>query len=282
MNLPRILETPRALHDALSDIRPGLVPTMGALHAGHLSLIERSARENPATVVSIFVNPTQFQNQGDLSKSPRNLERDALAATEAGADLIYAPSVQTVYPEGFATTVSVAVFSDRWEGASRPGHFAGVATVVSILLNTVRPANAYFGEKDFQQLQVVRRMQRDLQLPGEIVGCPTLRDVDGLALSSRNSRLNGTERAAAASLSQALFAMRDAANTGERKSDELLRIGTEIVGAESLVTLDYLAIVDPESLAPINELMPGCRALIAANIGETRLIDNLALWEPEE
>jgi pantoate--beta-alanine ligase len=281
MNLPRIVETPRALHEALGDIRPGLVPTMGALHAGHLSLIERSARENPATVVSIFVNPTQFQNQGDLSKYPRNLERDALAATEAGADLIYAPSVQAVYPEGFATTVSVAGLTDRWEGASRPGHFAGVATVVSILLNTVRPAHAYFGEKDFQQLQIVRRMQRDLQLPGEIIGCPTLRDDDGLALSSRNSRLNGAERGAATALSQALFAMRDAANTGDRQSADLLRIGREIVDAEPLVALDYLAIVDPDSLAPIDELMPGARALIAATVGETRLIDNLALWEPE-
>jgi len=255
---------------------------MGALHQGHLSLIERSARENPATVVSVFVNPTQFQNQGDLSKYPRNLEQDALAATEAGADLIYAPSVQTVYPEGFATTVSVSGLTDRWEGASRPGHFGGVATVVSILLNTVRPVRAYFGEKDFQQLQIVRRMQRDLQLPGEIIGCPTLRDVDGLALSSRNSRLNGAERASAATLSQALFAMRDAANTGDRDSADLLRIGNEIVAAEPTVALDYLAIVDPESLAPIDELTPGARALIAATIGETRLIDNLALWEPED
>ena len=282
MNLPRVVETPHALHEALGDIRPGFVPTMGALHQGHLSLIERSARENPATVVSIFVNPTQFQNQGDLSKYPRNLERDALAATEAGADLIYAPSVQTVYPEGFATAVSVSGLTDRWEGASRPGHFAGVATVVSILLNTVRPANAYFGEKDFQQLQVVRRMQRDLQLPGEIVGCPTLRDADGLALSSRNSRLNGAERVAAVALSQALFAMRDAANTGERKSADLMRIGTDIVAAEPLVALDYLAVVDPDSLEPIDELTPGARALIAATVGETRLIDNVALWEPED
>ena len=282
MNLPRVVETPYALRDVLAGIRPGLVPTMGALHQGHLSLIERSAQENPATVVSIFVNPTQFQNQGDLSKYPRNLERDALTATEAGADLIYAPSAQTVYPEGFTTTVSVAGLTDRWEGISRPGHFTGVATVVSILLNTVQPARAYFGEKDYQQLQVVRRMQRDLQLPGEIVGCPTLRDDDGLALSSRNSRLSGVERTAAVSLSQALFAMRDAANTGERKSADLLRIGTGIVAAEPLVALDYLAIVDPDSLTPIDELMPGARALIAATIGETRLIDNLALWEPED
>jgi pantoate--beta-alanine ligase len=282
MNLPRVVETPHALREALADICPGLVPTMGALHQGHLSLIERSARENPATVVSIFVNPTQFQNQGDLAKYPRNLERDALAATEAGADLIYAPSVQAVYPEEFATTVSVSGLTDRWEGASRPGHFAGVTTVVSILLNTVRPAHAYFGEKDYQQLQVVRRMHRDLQLPGEIIGCPTLRDVDGLALSSRNSRISGTEREAAIALSQALFAMRDTVNTGDRKSDELLRIGTEIVAAEPLVALDYLAIVDPDSLEPIDELTPGARALIAATIGETRLIDNLALWEPED
>jgi len=281
MNLPRIVETPRALRDALGDIRPGLVPTMGSLHQGHLSLIERSARENPATVVSIFVNPTQFQNEGDLSTYPRSLERDALAATEAGADLIYAPSVQTVYPEGFSTTVSVAGLTDRWEGASRPGHFTGVATVVSILLNTVRPARAYFGEKDYQQLQIVRRMQGDLQLPGEIVSCPTLREDDGLALSSRNIRLNGIERTAAAILSEALFAMRDAANTGERKSADILKIGTAILSAEPMIDLDYLAIVDPDNLEPIDDLMPGARALIAATVGETRLIDNLALWELE-
>lgn len=281
MNLPRIVETPKALREALADIEPGCVPTMGALHAGHRALIERSARENPATVVSIFVNPTQFSNTSDLAKYPRTLERDALIATEAGADLIYAPPVQAIYPEGFATNVTVSGLTDRWEGAARPGHFAGVTTVVAILLNSVRPARAYFGEKDFQQLQVVRRMHHDLRLPGEIVACPTVREADGLALSSRNGRLSSKERQAATSLSRALFAMRDLANSGERAIPELLDHGQRIISAEPGIALDYLAIVDPATLEPLAEMISGARGLIAANAGATRLIDNLALREPE-
>lgn len=282
MNLPRIVDTPKALRDVLADIDPGFVPTMGALHEGHRALIERSARENPATVVSIFVNPTQFSNASDLEKYPRTLERDALIATESGADLIYAPSVLAIYPEGFATSVTVSRLTDRWEGAARPGHFAGVTTVVAILLNSVRPARAYFGEKDFQQLQIVRRMHHDLRLPGEIVACPTVREADGLALSSRNSRLSSEERQAATALSRALFAMRDLANSGERAIDELLDHGQRIIAAEPGIALDYLAIVDPASLDPLAEMIPGARALIAANAGATRLIDNLAIWEPED
>ena len=282
MNLPRIVETPKALRDVLAEIDPGFVPTMGALHEGHRALIERSARENSATVVSIFVNPTQFSNPSDLEKYPRTLERDALIATEAGADLIYAPSVQAIYPEGFATSVTVSGLTDFWEGAARPGHFAGVTTVVAILLNSVRPARAYFGEKDFQQLQVVRRMHRDLRLPGEIVACPTVREADGLALSSRNSRLGSDERLSATALSRALFAMRDLANSGERAIAELLDHGHRIIAAEPGIALDYLAIVDPSTLDQLPEMIPGARALIAANAGATRLIDNLALWEAED
>lgn len=282
MNLPRIIETPKALREALAGIEPGFVPTMGALHDGHRALIERSARENPATVVSIFVNPTQFSNASDLAKYPRTLERDALIATEAGADLIYAPPAQAIYPEGFATSVTVSGLTGRWEGAARPGHFAGVTTVVAILLNSVRPTRAYFGEKDFQQLQVVRRMHHDLRLPGEIVACPTVREADGLALSSRNSRLSSEERRAAVVLPRALFAMRDLANSGERTIAELLDHGQRIIDPEPGIELDYLAIVDPASLEPLPEMIPGARALVAANAGATRLIDNLALWEPED
>src|SRR5690606_27948618 len=167
---------------------------MGALHAGHVALIERAARENACTVVSIFVNPTQFNDPSDLARYPRNLDRDVEVASDAGADVIYAPDAETVYPPGFSTFVEVGGLTDRWEGEARPGHFRGVATVVTILLNTVRPRRAYFGEKDYQQLLVVRRMQRDLRLPGEIVACPTVREPDGLALSSRNARLTPEQR----------------------------------------------------------------------------------------
>ena len=187
--------TREGLREALGDARPGLVPTMGALHAGHLSLISRSASENPLTVVSVFVNPTQFTNPEDLAHYPRDLETDVALARQAGADLIFAPTVEAIYPPGFDTTVEVGHLSDRWEGASRPGHLRAVATVVTILLNLAQPTRAYFGEKDFQQLQVVRQIHRDLALPGEIVGCPTVRDEDGLALSSRNVQLSRDERA---------------------------------------------------------------------------------------
>jgi pantoate--beta-alanine ligase len=250
---------------------------MGALHEGHLSLIRRSAGENPRTVVSVFVNPTQFGSATDLAAYPRTLESDAELAFAAGADIIYAPAAETVYPPGFGTTVTVSALTERWEGASRPGHFAGVATVVTILLNTVRPARSYFGEKDFQQLAVIRRMHADLQLPGEIIGCPTVRDRDGLALSSRNARLTPDERAAASAVPRALYTIRDAADAGETDARQLIAIGRTIIEASPGLTLDYLAVVDDRTLEPIDALRPGSRALIAVLAGNTRLIDNLAI-----
>jgi pantoate--beta-alanine ligase len=265
------------LRVALGADQVGLVPTMGALHEGHISLSPRTADVNARTVVSVFINPTQFNDPADLAAYPHNFERDYELAAKAGADLIYAPHVTEVYPAGFATAVEVAELADRWEGEARPGHFKGVATVVTILLNSVRPTRSYFGEKDFQQLVIVRRLHRDLALPGEIVGCPTVRDGDGLALSSRNARLSLEERSAAVAIPRALFRMAELIAYGERSSDPLIFAAQSILEEEPRIGLDYLAVVDPETLEPIAEIIPGARALIAARIGSVRLIDNLEL-----
>ena len=277
----RIVRTRAALQAALGEQnpRPGLVPTLGALHAGHQALIRQAAAANERVVVSVFLNPTQFTNPEDLSRYPRNLERDVALAVEVGADLIYAPAVAEMYPAGDATTVHVAGLTDRWEGAARPGHFAGVATVVTKVLNHVRPARAYFGEKDFQQLVVIRRLHADLVLPGEIVACRTVRDADGLALSSRNAHLSPTERRQAATLWRALFRMRTAVDEGVTDVDALLAAGEKVLLAEPAVRLDYLAVVDPVTLDPLELLRPGARAFIAATVGGTRLIDNVELGD---
>ncbi|MGH2557601.1 MAG: pantoate--beta-alanine ligase [Thermomicrobiales bacterium] len=265
-----------AVRAALGDAEAGLVPTMGALHAGHLALIRRAAAENQRTVLSVFVNPTQFFEPLDLARYPRDLDHDVTVAASAGADLVYAPPVEVVYPPGFAVTVDVARLTEAWEGASRPGHFRGVATVVSVLLNSVRPARSYFGEKDFQQLVVVRRLHRDLVLPGEIVGCPTVRDEDGLALSSRNVRLSPEARQTAVAIPRAMFAMQDAAGRGVRSIERLITIGRRALIVPGL-DLDYLAVVDAGSLAAVPRLTPGARAIVAATVGGVRLIDNVEL-----
>lgn len=277
-----IVETPHRLRTALESHSRGLVPTMGALHEGHLSLIRRAASENARTVVSIFVNPLQFNDTRDLETYPRSFERDVQLAEEAGADIVFAPTPALLYPEGFSTTVSVAGLTDRWEGAVRPGHFSGVTTVVSKLLNIVDPARAYFGEKDFQQLAIIRRMHADLDWFGEIVGCPTVRERDGLALSSRNGRLSAEQRRIAPIVPRTLFALRDQANAGERDAETALAYGLTLLSEEPSIEVDYLAIVDPETLEPVTEIMPGSRALIAVRLGPIRLIDNLALLEPPE
>jgi len=277
----RIVRTLPALRAALGDDRPGLVPTLGALHAGHQALIRQAAAENEQVVISVFLNPTQFTNPADLARYPHDLERDVALAVEVGADLIYAPSVEAMYPPGDATTVHVAGLTDRWEGAARPGHFDGVATVVTKLLNHVQPARAYFGEKDFQQLVVIRRLHADLALPGEIVACRTVRDADGLALSSRNARLSPTERHQAAVLWRALFRMRTAADEGETDVEALLAAGEKALLAEPAVRLDYLAVVDPAMLEPLDQVIPDARAIIAATVGETRLIDTVALVDAD-
>ncbi len=257
----------------------GLVPTMGALHHGHTSLVARARAECDVVAVSIFVNPLQFGDPDDIARYPRTLERDLLVCAGAGADLVFVPPVTEMYPSWPAppaTTVAVRGVSDRWEGASRPGHFDGVATVVSKLFSIAGPCRAYFGLKDFQQLAVVRRMVRDLCLPVEVVGCPTVREADGLALSSRNVRLSGPERRAATVLSGALAAGRAAIATGERSGAAVARAMRAAVAGEPLVDVDYAVAVDAVSLEEAGAIDdPGAvRLLVAAQVGPVRLIDN--------
>lgn len=273
---PAALTTRAELHAALVGLRPGFVPTMGALHQGHFALIARSAGENVQTVVSIFVNPTQFGSQSDLECYPRNLEHDSAMAVQAGATHIFAPTVETIYPPGFDTWAEVGELASRWEGLSRPGHFRGVATVVSILFNLVHPARAYFGEKDYQQLQIIRRLHEDLALPGQIVPCPTIRDHDGLALSSRNARLSAPDRARAAAIPRAINTVQEAAAHGQRDARALEALGRSLLESEGL-TVDYLAIVDNTGLKPIATLDREARLLVAVEVGGVRLIDNASI-----
>jgi pantoate--beta-alanine ligase len=273
-----VFRTLADLGAALKTANVGLVPTMGALHDGHLALIRQSADENERTVVSVFINPTQFNDPADLAAYPRDFDRDAHLAAEAGADIIYAPDVAQVYPDGFATSVEVAGLTDRWEGKARPGHFNGVVTVVTILINSVRPARSYFGEKDFQQLVVVRRLHRDLALPGQIIGCPTIRDEDGLALSSRNARLTPKQRTIAAGIPKALLLMAKLAADGERDTRSLIRAGLNQL--EEGIAVDYLTVVNPTTLEPIETVTLGSRAMIAAKVGSVRLIDNIEFNPP--
>ena len=279
MKSPRVVRTREELRVALGDAHPGLVPTMGALHAGHESLTSRSASENALTVVSVFVNPIQFSSGDDLDRYPRDLGHDVARAHGAGADMIFAPDVEAIYPPGFATRVAVGNLSERWEGASRPGHFQGVATVVTILLNLVRPARSYFGEKDYQQLQIVRRLHHDLALPGVIVGCPTVRDRDGLALSSRNVQLSREDRVRALALPHAIESVVEAAASGETDARRLEEVALTALAVPG-VTVDYLALVDGSSLEPLPRLRAGARLLIAADVGGTRLIDNAPIEPP--
>ncbi len=254
---------------------------MGYLHEGHLELIRRSARENAETVVSIFVNPLQFGEGEDYETYPRDLERDARLAEEAGADWIFHPDPETMYPEGFATTVHVGgPLTERWEGERRPGHFDGVATVVTKLFNLVRPDRAYFGEKDFQQLQVVRRFTADLDLGVEIVPVPIVREPDGLARSSRNVYLTPEERPKATVLYRALLAVREAAAAGATPA-EALRAGERVLAEVPEFVPDYLAVVDPETLEPLEaSWVPGARAIVAGRFPTVRLIDNMEVWNP--
>lgn len=254
------------------------MPTMGALHAGHEALIEQSAGANAETVVSIFVNPTQFGNLQDLAHYPRALDADIARATGAGATHLFVPTVSEIYGEGFDSWVEAPGLSEMWEGASRPGHFRGVCTVVSILLNLVQPSRSYFGEKDFQQLQIIRWMHRDLAFPGEIVGCPTVRDTDGLALSSRNQRLSASGRLRAAEIPRALTEMRSAALKGETSTQNLLDLGRSIL-TQPGITIDYLALVDAESLLPETTIREDSRILVAVEIDGIRLIDNASIGD---
>lgn len=255
--------------------RVALVPTMGALHDGHMALLARARALADRVVVSLFVNPRQFGAGEDLARYPRDEARDAALLTAGGCDLLWAPSVEAVYPAGFATTVSIAGF-ERLEGAVRPGHFDGVATVVAKLFGQVRPDIALFGEKDFQQLALIRRLAADLDLGVEIVAVETVRDADGLALSSRNAYLTPTERAAAAALPRALAAVA-AAIAGGAEVAGALAAGRRQLVAAGFAPPDYFELVDAAGLAPLDRLVRPARLVAAARLGTTRLIDNLAV-----
>jgi pantoate--beta-alanine ligase len=256
----------------------GFVPTMGALHEGHLSLV-RAAREHTEVVIaSIFVNPTQFGKHEDLSRYPRNLERDAELLTPLGVDYLFTPTPDEIYPDGFATYVNVEGLSETLEGASRPGHFRGVATVLTILFNLVRPHKVFMGQKDAQQCVVVKKMVRDLRLPTEIVVVPTLREADGLAMSSRNQYLNAEERQAAPVLHRALRQAQELYAAGERDAARLTHAMRTIIAAEPLAVLDYIAVNDATTLAPLDHLSHQSAVIsLAVRFGKTRLIDNLLL-----
>jgi len=255
----------------------GVAPTMGALHEGHLSLIRRAKAECGYVVVTLFVNPTQFGPAEDLSRYPRPFEADCELSAGAGADLMFAPPVEEVYPAGFATYVNVEGLTQGLCGGSRPTHFRGVTTVVSKLFNMLQPDRAYFGEKDYQQLQVIRRMTRDLDFPVEIVPCPIVREADGLAMSSRNRYLSPEERLSALSLSRALAAARDAFAAGEREASTLAAVARGVLDADPQVRTDYVELVDAESLEPVERLERPAVLAVAAFLGKTRLIDNTVL-----
>jgi pantoate--beta-alanine ligase len=256
--------------------RLALVPTMGALHAGHLALIEEARKRADRVAATIFVNPMQFGAGEDLDRYPRREEQDARMLEHAGCDLLWMPSVENIYPEGFATTVRVAGVSERWEGEARPGHFDGVATVVAKLLLSARPDVALFGEKDFQQLAVIRRMVGDLGIPVEIVGVPTVREADGLALSSRNAYLSEDERRRAGALPRSLNAAAEAIRRGAPVAAALQQAKQGLVDA-GFLKIDYLALVDAGTLEPVEEPSEEMRLIAAAVIGTTRLIDNIAV-----
>ena len=258
----------------------GLVPTMGALHEGHLSLVRLAKRQCDAVVVSVFVNPVQFGPQEDLTRYPRNLEKDAELLSPYNLDAIFAPNVEEMYPEGFQTYVAPGELAACFEGKARPEHFRGVTTVVLKLLNIVTPDLAYFGQKDFQQALVIRRLVEDLNLEVHLVVCPIVRDADGLAISSRNIYLSSEERQAALSLSRSLRRAQELLHSGEIKTHQLLAEMKRVLAQEPQLVLDYLAIVEPYTLRPVERVALGCVALVAAKVGKTRLIDNLILGPP--
>lgn len=255
----------------------GLVPTMGFLHEGHLSLL-RAARHRARTLVmSLFVNPTQFGPSEDFASYPRDIPRDLELAAAAGTDVVFMPSVDAIYPPGFDTWIEVRELTRRWEGEHRPGHFRGVATVVMKLFLLVQPDRAYFGQKDYQQLLVVSKMVADLGAPIEIVGCPTIREPSGLALSSRNAYLGPDARARAAVISRALARAQELAASGETDAAALKEAMLAVLRAEPAIRLDYLAVVDPRTLEPLERLAGEGRALVALRFEGVRLIDNVPL-----
>ena len=257
--------------------RIGLVPTMGALHEGHLSLMRAARTASDVVVATIFVNPTQFGPNEDLSKYPRSFEHDCDLLKKENVDLVFAPGVDEMYPQGSVTWVTVEGLSDKLDGKSRPGHFRGVTTVVAKLFHIVEPDTAFFGQKDAAQLAIIRRMVRDLKFPIEIVGCPIVREPDGLAMSSRNVYLDLAQRKSALVLSRALRRMEERFTHGEHNTQALVEAGKGEFSGEPAVRLDYLELVDPFSLDPVSEAKEGTLVAVAAYLGSTRLIDNVVL-----
>lgn len=254
----------------------GFVPTMGALHEGHLALVKEARQMSDIVIVSIFVNPTQFNEQKDFDKYPRDLTNDASLLTNYQVDYIFAPDAEEIYPENFSTYVYVEGLTDTLEGASRPGHFRGVATVVTILFNTIRPDFAFFGQKDAQQVAVINRLTKDLGFDTEIIVMPTVREESGLAMSSRNERLSAEEREKAAIIYKAMREAKAAFKNGERKTANLHEIVREAIESEPLAKIDYIALVDNETLEPVENITVAPVLLaVAVRFGDIRLIDNI-------
>ncbi len=257
--------------------RVGFVPTMGALHEGHLSLVRAARQQCPFVVASIFVNPAQFGPNEDFAKYPRNLERDRQMLESEGVSLLFAPTVDEMYPAGASTFVTVEGLSDKLCGRSRPGHFRGVTTVVSKLFHIVEPDLAFFGQKDAAQAAIIRRMVRDLKFSTEIVVCPIVREADGLAMSSRNAYLSPAQRKQALALFRALSRVQTLVDQGEAESRKLIAAAKSVLAEEREVRLDYVEVVNPESLEPVADVSKGALVAVAAFVGNTRLIDNLLL-----
>ena len=280
--MPRLLRTRAELRDALAEVRRplGLVPTMGWLHEGHRALMRRARTDNATSVVTIFVNPRQFTEAADYTRYPRDEERDLAICAEEGVDLVFAPPVEEVYPVGFDTKIAVGSVAGPLEGAARPGHFEGVATVVAILFNLVGAERAYFGQKDAQQVLVIRRMAVDLAIATEVIACPTVREPDGLALSSRNVHLTPEQRAAAPVLHRALTAARDRWRAGERSAEALRATMRQLLATEPLAGVEYVSVADAATLAELEQVNGPALLSLAVRFGSTRLIDNEPLGDP--
>ncbi len=280
MRRVRLIRSVRGMAAAAAEwrrrgLRVGLVPTMGALHEGHLSLIRAAAAQNDVVVVSLFVNPLQFGPGEDFMRYPRRLESDRRLATLAGADVLFAPRATQLYPPGFQTFVDPGPLARRWEGRARPGHFRGVATVVTLLCSLIRPTQAYVGQKDYQQALIVERLVRDLRFAIRVRRLPTVREPDGLAMSSRNASLSPAERRRAAGLYRALRAGRARIHAGERRARPILAAMRRVIRTADRIRLDYLAVADAVTLEPQPRLRRRVALLVAARVGRTRLIDNL-------
>ena len=275
----QVLKTKAAFRAARAAVGTlGFAPTMGFLHEGHLSLMRRAKAENGAAAASIFVNPTQFAPGGDFDRYPRALERDLAMLESAGVDLVFTPEPGEMYPPGFDARIEIGGVSEGLEGASRPGHFSGVATVVAKLINIVQPTRAYFGQKDAQQAEVIKKLVRDLDMPVEIVIAGTVREPDGLAMSSRNSYLDADQRRAAIVLYRALMAAKAVFDAGERDAARLREVMIQALSAEPLAEVDYVSVADPDTLKELVAVgCTGALASMAVKVGPARLIDNLRL-----